>query len=210
MAEPPVPERLIEKYREAEVYHDWWGFLYEQFVQEMGDVGIEIAMNHSRPVRGASRVTPEIYFTLHVQGAGVEFRGHVGNWPVFLATHDLYGKWPTFEKYLETEEGDARFQFSVHGGDLSYTGFEFDDRPEVPECMALQLSTWLEEDAAKVEPALTDIFRGHAHDLYTRLDDEYDYLTSDEVVIEYIRDQCEDELAEALAEDGEDALALAA
>lgn len=58
----------------------------------------------------------------------------------------------------------------------------------------------------KKESDLIEFVRGLMDELYEDLEEEHDYLTSDEAVVEYILDHCEDELVED--EDEEEELSL--
>lgn len=170
---------LIEKYRDINVDHDWWDCLYEDFKLDMQTKGITV---------------DEMNFTgFYSQGDGASFTGRI-DMIQFMKVHELEQRYMGAVFFAGQGElwgnilrGSSRYSHentvSVNLEADTYNNFEEDStRHEVYEAMEEVLdSEWkdLEED-------VSEICKGYMRDLYYKLREEYEYLTSDEVVWETI------------------------
>lgn len=205
-------DTLLEKYRNTNVEHvEWWDSVYEQFVEDCAEKGVEVDTHTIRTVGGKQARRHSIYFSgFWSQGDGACFDGHVIDWPKFLAACGRAELIPMYEKldHFLVLSWYHRGHY-YHSG---YTDFGSDlyiENPFDEDGDVLQYATWdTITEGGNIFEDLEDDFikyvRGLMDDLYTTLEEEYDYLTSDEVVVAYILDHCEEELVE----EDEDELSL--
>jgi hypothetical protein len=69
-----------------------------------------------------------------------------------------------------------------------------------PVKAAVQLAVLSQYSERDMEEAFTEAFRNHMRDLYRRLEDEHEHLTSDEAVLDSMEanDQLEDAIIDAM------------
>lgn len=187
-AETKVSDALIEKYRHINVEHDeWWGSTYEMFKEDMSNKGIEV---------------DKIYFSgFCSQGDGACFEGRVCDWPMFLESLGYT------ENLLHRFAKDT-WRFSVkHSGhyyhencttfseDMPNPDGESDDWFIETYCMyndpddlrgKAELAVLRTFDYEAMTNEFVEMFKENMRDLYRRLEEEYDHLTSDEAVKETI------------------------
>lgn len=176
--------QLIKKYRDINVEHlDWWDCVYDNFREDMGVKGIEVQ---------------DMRFSgFWSQGDGASFTGYIKDNALFLKAHELTETYPWVTKLLEMN-GDFTLKIErtshhyVHENtvsvDLSFTDMftHVMPRDDLRSAIAEQWDRLLDAEYETLADTATTIIRGHCHDLYQRLDEEYDYLTSDEAVWEAI------------------------
>jgi hypothetical protein len=186
--EREVSQALIDKYRDINVDNQYWYLdIYAIFRQDMDAVGIEV---------------DHIYFSgFSSQGDGACFEGGVTNWKLFLQAHGYSDK-------ILQDFACSRWLFSVnHSGHYNHeycTHFDTEVFTDKDSCEdyaiwrslvenkdnELKIAAWVaiigQYDAENMEKEFVDIFRSYMRDLYRRLEEEYDYLTSDEAVKETI------------------------
>lgn len=178
-------QALIEKHRDINVsYFDWWDCIYDGFDEEMGAKGIHIYEKH--------------FSGFWSQGDGASFTGYIKDNALFLKAHELTETYPWVTKLLEMN-GDFTLSIErgsnrryVHentvGVNLSFTDLfthvlpRDDLRSAIADCWDKLLEAEYETLAGTAQT----IIRDHCRDLYRRLEEEYDYLTSDEAVWEAI------------------------
>lgn len=194
---PARREALLEEHRDVNVENiDWWDGVYEYFIEECKEQGIDIEE------RARSR-QPAIYFSgFWSQGDGACFEGRVGDWPKFLVAFGRPDLAVMYQKF------DERLTLSwQHGGHYYHancTSFSSDlyvPNPYDEEPDPLQYAAW---DVAyeggnlfeNLEEDFIEFVRGRMSDLYRALENEYDYLTRDETVVDYLLEHCEELLVE--------------
>lgn len=180
-------DELLEEYRYINTEHEWWDFTYESFVEECEKKGIDVNAD-------------DINFSgFCSQGDGACFAGRVSSWAVVLDAV----KMPELLK-LATEN-DWSFRTTTrgrysHSGTM--TGSLDADLPENPydeDEEPLQFTAWEVANPwttsmlDDLEEALTDHFRELADGLYRELESEYEYLTDDETIVDWILDSLDDE-----------------
>lgn len=207
-------DALLEKHRNTNVEHvDWYDSVYEQFDEQMAEVGIYVNRRFER-IAGATKDTgPAIYFSgFWSQGDGACFEGHVDDWHKFLIA---VGEPNLAELYLKIPENlHLSWNHSGHYYHSNCTSFTSDLYVECPtdeDDDPFMHGVWktLFEDGMLFERHEDDFIayvHGLMDELYKDLEKEYEYLTSDETVVEYILDHCEDELVED--EDEEEEVSL--
>jgi hypothetical protein len=176
-------DELLEEHRYWNVdVIDWYDCVEDTFKDDMAAIGIHVET---------------MYFSgFSSQGDGACFEGTVSDWPKFLASVNIED--PVLVQHL-TENGGFR---CTHSGcyyhenctrfiadfelpdndedqwwaDRYGTGEEFRD--------AVLLAALSKYDHDVLESQFTETFKSHMWDLYSRLEEDYYYLTSDEAVIE--------------------------
>lgn len=170
---------LIDKYWDINVDHEWWEYTYDEYKIEMQTKGITV---------------DEMNFTgFYSQGDGASFTGRV-DMIAFLKVHGLEEHFmgATFfagqgELWAEITRGSSRYlhenSVSVNLIVDSYNNYEDDStRYQVYETM----QEVMEHEVKDLEIEVEDICKGYMRDLYAKLRDEYEYLTSKEVIWETI------------------------
>lgn len=194
-------DQLLEEHRNTNVEHvEWWDYVYEQFDEQMAEVGIYVN-RETYGRQGLQRL--RIYFSgFWSQGDGACFDGHVNDWPKFFTAAGRPELIDLYEKLTEPLFLSWRHNGHYYHSDCTiFTGSMWLENPHDEEDDPFQHEVWeqvyesgllfdrLESDFIKYVRSLMD-------DLYTTLEEEYDYLTSDEAVVEYILDHCEEQLVE--------------
>ena len=181
----PKQLKMIEKHRDINVFDDWWiSSTYDSFRTQMTNKHIEV---------------DDIRFSgFWSQGDGASFTGYIKGNARFLKDHDLTETYPWITKLLGMG-GDYTLTIErvsshyVHentiGVDLSYTcmfchTIEQDD--DLRSIIADRWDQHLDEEYASICGVVTEIVRGYCRELYKQLEEEYNYLTSDEAVWESI------------------------
>lgn len=177
--ESEIKDELIEKHWDINVSHDWWEYTYEEFKIEMQTKGITV---------------DDMNFTgFYSQGDGASFTGRI-DMIQFLKVHELEQKYmgATFfagqgELWVDITRGGSRYyhensvNFNLEAD--TYNNYEDDStRYEVYDTM----ETVLNSEWKDLETEVTDICRGYMQDLYSKLRDEYEALTSREAIWETI------------------------
>lgn len=185
---------LMEKHRYINVaFDDWWDCVYEDFKQDMREVGIDVG---------------RIYFSgFCSQGDGACFEGRFDNLRTYL-NHHHKDQYPFIRKLLE--HGGNVYIESKHRGPYYHEGCTafsiecseiFFHLVECPtEFHAKIADIWddkLERELCDFERDVIEQWRTYMQDLYRKLETEYDYLTSDEAVWEAIEANELDEMEEA-------------
>lgn len=172
-------DELIDKYWDINVDHDWYQYTYDEYKIEMQTKGITVA---------------EMNFTgFYCQGDGASFTGRV-DMIQFLKVHELEQRFmgATFfagqgELWAEITRGSSRYSHensvSVNLIIDSYNNYEDDStRYQVYETM----QEVMEHEVKDLETEVEDICKGYMQDLYSKLRDEYESLTSREAIWETI------------------------
>ena len=171
---------LIEQYRDFNVEHvEWWDCTYDDFRNDMEKVGIRVKnMNFSG---------------FWSQGDGASFTGYISDNKLFFEQHKLTESYPWLTKLMSYGGGfslcaERTGHFYVHentvGVDLSYTDNFRNVLPDdgVRAAVIEQWDQHLDAEYATICDVVTDIIRDYCRDLYRRLEEAYDYYTSDEAV----------------------------
>lgn len=204
-------DALLEKHRNTNVeYVEWYDSVYEMFVEDCEERGIVVDTHDVKTMGGKTVTKPSIYFSgFWSQGDGACFDGHVSDWPKFLASCGRADLVPLYEKLSHSLVLNwCHSGHYYHSGCTSFTSDLYVGNPYADDDV-LQHATWdAITESGDIFDALEDDFikyvRGLMDGLYTTLEEEHDYLTDDERVVEYILDHCEEELVE----EDEDELSL--
>lgn len=189
---------LLERHRNSYVNDEWWGDVYEAFKEDMSAIGVHVE---------------KIYFSgFWSQGDGACFEGHVADWAKFLtalnepeAAHvmtDLEGY--TGVSLVWNHSGHYYHEHcTAFGADLAI------DNPHDDAEQPLRYAAWgamygADGPLAPLEEKFIEFLRDKMCDLYSRLEEEFEYLTSDEEVTTHVLEFCEDEIDAALEEQDEE------
>lgn len=146
----------------------------------MSDVGIYVSQMH--------------FSGFWSQGDGASFEGHISDLALFIRKHSIEA--PTILSLLSEDSFDGDFKtyvrgYYVHSGCMSFehqqefTGPDYND-PLLDAAANVKNGLAEEEWIELTLNRAPDIFRGYADDLYRSLEQEYEYLTSDEQVLELL------------------------
>jgi hypothetical protein len=178
---------LIEKHRDINTDEGWWESTYDSFTEDMALIGIRV---------------DKMYFSgFWSQGDGACFEGCVEDWELFLKTLGHID--PTLIAHAKEawrfstnhRSGNYYHAYSTSfDGDLAMPDGYSDDLficyyspyPEDDFRSQAWLAIITQYANTDFEEEFTNTFRDHMNALYKRLGEEYDYLTSDEVVWESI------------------------
>lgn len=190
-----IPEHLkaglIEKYRHAEIDHEWWSCVYEDTSWALAKVGFEV-----KDMR---------FSGFCCQGDGASITGHVGDLPLLLTTLGLADAFPMSVHawtpkcaypgaYMVRRD---KYCNSVHENTLSIDVISpawsvdlWEDYSDgISPLEVLMRGAWNEgliKESLDLETVILDAVKDFSRKLYFTLEDEYDHLRSDETVLEYI------------------------
>lgn len=182
-----VRDEILDKHRDWNVDHiEWWDGVYDVFRRDMDAIGIDV---------------DKMYFSgFWSQGDGACFEGMVRDWPKFLTSLGY-----TCQALISHSENSFTFRVRHSGryyhenctsfyADLcvpnSADDQDFAERhgPYPWDADCVRTAAWMallnEYDSSKLEDEFEEAFKGHMRELYSRLEVEYDHLTSDESVLE--------------------------
>lgn len=176
---------LIEKHRDINVEHiEWWDCVYDCFKEDMAQAGIE--------------VRDMCFSGFWSQGDGASFIGYIHNNKEFFRVHDISeDDYPAIHRLLAYDGGfsiDINRSMSryVHENTVSAEILAADGFVHILPSDDFRdhiISQWDEElnrEYDRLQEEVTGIIRDYCRQLYKSLEDEYDYLTSDEAVWEAI------------------------
>jgi hypothetical protein len=171
---------LLEKYRYINVEHNnWWDYVESDFTEDMKQVGIEV---------------DKIYFSgFWSQGDGACFVGSLDNALTYLNHHHV-DQFPMLRKLIEM--GGSVWATSDHRGRYYHSSSVSinaeceafwqcaNPKSELQEAVIQRWDDMVDKEIVDFEAALAEQWRTYMDDLYRRLEEEYDYLTSDDAVWE--------------------------
>ena len=167
-------ERAREWYLEGGLCYDWWDFGYEDFCRVAEILGIEISTRRDGK-------TPEIYFTgFYHQGSGSSFVGTYGY---------AKGAVAKIKKYAPQDEALHRIAQGLQ--DVQRRHFyrlTADITSLRDHCIRVEVddSENCYRDIGDAEDDVRGLMNDFNEWMFKRLQDEYEYLTSDEAVAESI------------------------
>lgn len=205
-------EEFLDKHRDWNVddSFDWWDSVYGDFVTQMQEIGIQVDTRTVGTHRGHRYEEPAIYFSgFWSQGDGACFEGRVDDWTTFFkalypADHPKYQ--PLF---TESEAGSPTLYWTHTGHYYHYNSCRFHDdfdinnefdkdeqplRNAVREALIVDLTALASTMFEDAENFIKDQMKK----LYSNLEKEHDYLTSDEAILDSL--VANDRLGELLDE----------
>lgn len=186
-----MDQTLIDKHRYDMVeYDDWYEYVYESFIDDCRGAGIEVEWsrhgNNKKPIAS-------IYFRLsYSQGDGACFSGYSRSKDLIkcIDAHSL-GAYPMVRKLVD-EGGYIKVYWGCNGhymrsnnvaieNDL-FVHFLGEDHP-----LAEIWDEELDKEVIHLEQDMDRLVADYSRKLYRSLREEFEYLTSDETVWEYIQ-----------------------
>ena len=169
---------LIEKHRYINVeYNNWWDCVESDFIEDMKQVGIHV---------------DKIYFSgFWSQGDGACFVGSLDNALTYLNHHHV-DQFPMLRKLIEM--GGSVWANSDHRGRYYHSNSVSinaeceafwqcaNPKSELQEAVIQRWDGMVDKEIVDFEAALAEQWRTYMNDLYTKLEEEHDYLTSDDAV----------------------------
>lgn len=179
-------EELIDKYREINVDHSYWyESVYDWFIEECASRGVEVRTRTSQVSNGKWNQKPAIQWSgFWSQGDGAAFAGRIDdmNKALGIYIHD----YPILDKYVNELRGWYAYTWDMGRGNNILCGhFEREDIAAYLEDDHPFAEIWEEKlgwEIQDVVPMLSDLAQELCDLLYKALEDEYNHLTSDEVV----------------------------
>lgn len=154
-----VRRKVLDKHRELCVYDEWYNYTYEDFTQEMKDMGFRVDNIH--------------FSGFWSQGDGACFEGRMEDLKSFLKEYGCLTKYKKIYKLYN--EGYLAIT-TYHRGHYyheycMYVEIDGDDSDNITS------ELWKD-----FEDFLCETLRSKAKELYRKLEKEYDYLTSDDTI----------------------------
>lgn len=179
---------LLEKHRYINVDHHWWDHIYEDTIQDMRDIHhVEISNLHFSG------------FWSQGDGAGFNYKIRGENVEPFLRTSGLADHFPMMLKLAADPQGSLLSISSYRpSGRYSHSNTVYAEierelwEDNCDQHCAMTLGVMRINDAAaeaemeEFEKAVNEHMRGLMDQLYERLGEEYEHLTSDEAVSDAI------------------------
>lgn len=176
-------EKLRDNCREHATEWGWWDDVYDQFVEKMGGMGVLV-------------IKDDIHFSgFWSQGDGACFAGQVRNWHKFLTATghlELAGFYQTLPPAIHLRWDTAGSRYCHEGCmQLSRLSDLWLDNPYDEESDPVRYTAWKHTQPEggpfySLEKEFLEFLRDQARQLYRDLEAEYEYLTSDEAIDEYI------------------------
>jgi len=180
-------DEILDKNRHWNVEHtEWWDVVYDHFKHDMEAIGIEVE---------------RMYFSgFSSQGDGACFEGRVFSWEDFLPSlghtcpalislaDSSVWKFDVEHRGHYYHENCTRFNTCLATLDCN-DALDEEEFAQVfsPYTSEIQTAAWMaliaDYKREDLEEQFTEAFKGHMRDLYSRLEVEYDDLTSDESVL---------------------------
>lgn len=174
-------EKARDWYRQDGLGYNWWEFCYEDFARVAEILGIDLSQKAVPLMNGKCRYEPEIYFTgFYHQGSGSSFVGTYGY---------AKGAVAKIKEYAPKEEELHRIAQALQ--DLQRKHFyRLEANVSSRKDYMISVEVYDREDPYKdvgyAESDLADLMSYFNDWIFKRLQDEYEYLTSDEQVAESI------------------------
>lgn len=172
-------EELMDKYRDVNVRDSEWSeWITTPFKEAMSDIGVQ--------------VDNVLWSGFYSQGDGACFTGSISNWGKYLL-HLGY------DNPILIQTAKDEWHFSVYHANryYHYKSVNYDndiflpDNPYNQEIDALRYAAWqntmMQFDLLMLEQDIIRDLEDHMKEVYKKLGEAYDYLTSDEMVIDFIK-----------------------
>lgn len=186
-------DSLIEEHRYINVeHHNWYGHLYEEWTEKLSKMGFTVNQF------GFSGFCS--------QGDGAHFTGRVYNYDfgTFMQTHGLTEEFPAAayldsigdhicievvrcsHRYEHENTVEIRIVSDEYGlYDMADAVRDSDDLRDV--MLVTMVDKFYDDEVRKLRAQVTEILRDLMREFYRDLEAEYEYLTSDECVLETLK-----------------------
>ena len=185
-------EKLIDKYRHTHVDYEWWDYIEDTLREDMNEAGVTVAQMNFRGFWS--------------QGDGAEFAGYINDWEKFLRAVGKPELTPfAKEHFVRFSWGNVgRHYYGPHSIDFDVDKLWVDnpgDEGEDPvRYMAWEVLYGEGGAMYQNRESFIEYLRDKMKELYRDLEQEYEYLTGDEHVTEYLLEY-EEEAIDALLQE---------
>ncbi len=179
-------DRVRDAVRYDDVEWDWWDAVYEDAVDMAKLLGITISTTTRKTANGKPVHNINIWFRgFSSQGDGAAFDGSYEYAPDAVARVAAETNDPGL---LRIAQELTLMQLTQRLG--GYEPFQGGVSSKRGCCIEASIYMWGEDEVGEPdEEQFTDLMQEFADWIFSRLEDEYDYLTSDECVDERLRDK---------------------
>lgn len=166
-------EKAREWFRKGNLDYDWWEYVYEFHKEKIEAAGFDVTNMYFRGFwsQGDGAMFEYDYLNDKLR---LEFIDQLGLSPMrkdwLINNTTIGGMGKHLGHYYHKKSCDHSIYWDVDNGDLAY-GLFYD---------------WLDSFAANFKEFVIDKYENLCNELYKALEEEYDYLNSDEVVDETI------------------------
>lgn len=198
-------DAILEEHRDYNVGdgYEWWDGVYENFISDMKEIGIVVA-SHAVASRRGTYERPSIFFSgFWSQGDGACFEGHVDDWTTFIKTAFPNDTEEYTPLWTESEAGSPSLYWT-HSGRYYHeqsctfhsdfdigNGYDSDEQP-LRYAVRQAIVEYAEILAEKMFEEAEEFIKGKMKELYKALEEEHDYLTSDDAVLDAIEDRLDE------------------
>lgn len=174
-------EKARDWYRQYGLDYDWWGSSYEYFASVSEILGIELSQKPVPLMNGKCRYEPEIYFTgFYHQGSGSSFCG------TYSYAKGAHAKVKEYAPQDEALHHIAQALQDVQRRHFYRLVAEITSVRDHYIRVEVEDSENRYRDIGDAEGEVRDLMNDFNDWMFKRLQDEYEYLASDEVVEEAI------------------------
>lgn len=172
-------QHALEKLWDLNVYYDWWDFLFDDAADIAEMFGLDLRQTRRERVDKTSYYKPTIYFSgFSSQGDGACFEGRYAYKKGGLkAVMDYAPKDEVLHRIVRDLQNLQAKNFFKVTFRTYHRGFYNHEN-----CMHLDNY----EGCEQYEDDFLEVMRDFARWIYSRLEFEYDWLTSEEVILESI------------------------
>ena len=164
--------KVLEKYYDYNVIHDWWDVTYEYFAEKMSEKGIEVDLKHT-------------YFSLgYSQSDYAAITAEVTDIDKFMNALGGFNKKETRFIKFAVQEGYISCLGCAAQRSSTSVNVEWDNPHEFNQGSASDVYHFAEKTLESFSESVDYFFRDAAQELYRDLQTEYEYLTSEECLAE--------------------------
>lgn len=184
-------ERAIEKHRDINTFDSfWYESLYEDYLPEQARAkGFELKTQRVPLMNGEYRSKPVVYFSgFWSQGDGASFECYV-DYEEFILKNRLGNRYRMLLNHARRGGGSLSISVSghyVHSGAMHIDDYDHHFNASDDTQRAWDAAEKADEQAEELADEILDAARDLADEFYRTLQKEYDYLNSDEQIIESI------------------------
>jgi len=161
----------IENMRDTNIFGEWWDFVYEDLKRDMIPFGIEVS---------------KIYFSgFASQGDGAMFEGHINDWEKLSSVIKIS---KGIKRLITDYDGGYLWKHEGHYYHENCISFDDDMLVNWHYYLGQNIKP---KDEKRIDKALTEInkaieefVKSKCRELYEALEQQYDWLVSDEAVKE--------------------------
>lgn len=183
---PSEFQREYEKWVQTHFHYDWWDGVYDSFIEDMAEFGVEIP---THPFGAAS-----IYFSLgYCQSDYAAFDANV-RMHIWAKAMKLDEQYPALVADLEEYGATARIGTSGRSSYSYVASYEYAPGNTAPAGIfsGLAPEAWdtlveVQFAACSIEAMMDEWVKAQCQELYKKLREEYEYLSSEDQFVEWAK-----------------------